>query len=88
MAQRESHLISDAMNAYYHRSADDLRRMVERLVRNTLRVKWLQRVDASTPDKDGYEWGVFRVKRDEFGKVVEAERCNENLLDVDEAMKP
>jgi hypothetical protein len=87
MAQRESFLIRYFWNLYEGRARDELAKMISKLDHNNTRLKWLQSKVAQTPNADGYEWGVFRVKRDDCGKVIDVERCNEDYLDLDEAMK-
>lgn len=87
MAQRESFLVRYFWNLYESRDRTEISRVISRLDHDGSRLKWLHSKAAQTPNEDGYEWGVFRVKRNDVGKVVDAERCNENYIDLDEAMK-
>jgi hypothetical protein len=87
MAKRESHLVRYFLNLYEDRDRAELTKLVTKLDHEANRLKWLQSKAAQTPNEDGYEWGVFRVKRDESGKVIDVERCNPEYIDLDEAMK-
>jgi hypothetical protein len=50
------------------------------------RLKWLHSAE-SHRDKDGYEWGIFRVKWGADGKASEVWQTNGNFSDLDAAIR-
>ncbi len=52
---------------------------------DTERLKWLHA--GSGTDADGYEWGVFRVKWDQYGRPIEVLQTLSDMSDLDAEMR-
>ncbi len=53
------------------------------------RLKWLHTCGIegqSDKDPEGYEWGIYRVKWDEHGKLVDVQQTFSDMSDLDAAM--
>lgn len=94
------HEVAAAVNelrdiAMLYHSAQQLRERLAGVVRplmqkaclDSQRLKFLHTLGPSNPDKEGYEWGVFKVKWDEHGTMVECWQTACDSSDLDAAMR-
>ncbi len=63
----------------------DIIDLAGKLHRNADRLKWLHDCTTGQTDKDGYEWGIYRVKW-ENGQAVSVMQTNSDFSDLDAEM--
>ena len=56
-------------------------------ITDTERLKFLHTVGNGNPDQEGYEWGVFKIKWDEHGRLKECWQTASDSSDLDRVIR-